>query len=103
MEPIVNLDETIGKMVGKIQQHTLSQAQDHMVRQFLGMGLKLPYPKGVYRFKTFEEADAWEWKHMMEAAKKKLQAQGIQVEPAAAEDPLTRGWRRLKAWWKKTE
>ena len=38
--------------------------------QFHAMGLKLPYPKGVYRFKTHEEANAWEWNHMMEAAKK---------------------------------
>ena len=74
MEPIVNLEEKIGKMVGKMPRRTPAQAIDHSVRQFEGMGLKLPYPKGVYRFRTFEEADAWEWKHMMEAAKKKFRA-----------------------------
>ena len=29
-------------------------------------------PEGVYRFKTFEEANQWDWDHMMEAAKKKF-------------------------------
>src|SRR5439155_19906588 len=29
-----------------------------------------------------------------------LQAQGIQIEPPPAEDPITRAWRRLKSWWK---
>ena len=43
-----------------------------MAAQFRAMGLKLPYPKGVYRFKTHEEANEWEWNHMMEAAKKKF-------------------------------
>jgi len=74
MEPMVNLEEKIGKMVGKIPRRTPAEAIDRMVRQFHGMGLKLPYPKGVYRFKTFEEADAWAWKHMMEAARKKFRA-----------------------------
>ena len=32
-----------------------------------------------------------------------LQDQGIQIEPVPAEDPLTRGWRRFRAWWKKTD
>jgi len=35
------------------------------------MGLKLPYPKGVYRFKTFEEADEWQKQHMIAAAVKR--------------------------------
>ena len=51
-----------------------AEALERMVREFDSLGLKLPYPKGVYRFKTFAEAEAWEWKHMMEAAKKKFRA-----------------------------
>jgi hypothetical protein len=72
MDPIVNLEETPGKVVGKIPRRTAAEFMDHMARQFKAMGLKLPYPKGVYRFKTFEEANEWEWKHMMAAAKKKF-------------------------------
>jgi hypothetical protein len=74
MEPIVNLEEKPGKVVGKIPQRSASEALDLLTNRFLGMGLKLPFPKGVYRFKTFEEADAWEWKHMMAAARKKFRA-----------------------------
>ncbi|HEY2953285.1 MAG TPA: hypothetical protein VGK40_11910 [Verrucomicrobiae bacterium] len=71
MEPIVNLEESPGKVVGKIKRRTPVEAVAWMVAQFHAMGLKLPYPKGVYRFKTHEEANEWEWNHMMEAAKKK--------------------------------
>ena len=77
MEPIVNLEETFGKVVGKIPRHTPAEAIDRMVREFHSLGLKLPYPKGVYRFKTFEEADEWAWKHMIEAAKKNFHARRI--------------------------
>ena len=72
MEPIVNLEETPGKMVGKIKRRTPAEAVAWMVRQFHAMGLKLPYPKGVYRFKTFEEANEWERKHEIAAAVKRL-------------------------------
>ena len=74
MEPIVNLQETPGKTVGKIKRRSFAEAVDWMAAQVQAMGLKLPYPKGVYRFKTHEEANEWEWKHMMEAAKKKFRA-----------------------------
>ena len=68
MEPIVNLEETPGKVVGKIKRRTPAEALARLVARFHAMGLKLPYPKGVYRFNTFEEADAWEMKHRIEAA-----------------------------------
>ena len=77
MEPIVNLEEQPGKVVGKIPRRTHVEALARMIQEFHSLGLKLPYPKGVYRFKTFEESNAWEWKHMMEAAKKKFRARPI--------------------------
>ena len=72
MDPIVNLEETPGKFVGKIKRRTSAEAVALLVGRFHAMGLKLPYPRGVYRFKTHEEANAWEWNHMIEAAKKKF-------------------------------
>jgi Ser/Thr protein kinase RdoA (MazF antagonist) len=72
MEPIVNLEETPGKMVGRIKRRTPAEALGRLVARFHEMGLKLPYPKGVQRFKTHEEANAWEWNHMMAAAVKKF-------------------------------
>lgn len=72
MEPIVNLEERPGKVVGKVKRRTPAEAVEWMVKQFHSMGLKLPYPKGVYRFKTFEEANEWEMKHQIAAALKRL-------------------------------
>ena len=72
MKPIVNLEEKIGKMVGKVPERSPLETHDRMVKRFHSMGLKLPFPKGVYRFKTFEEADAWEMKHRIAAAVKRL-------------------------------
>jgi hypothetical protein len=74
MKPFVNLEETPGKVVGRIKERTPAEALAWLVRQFHAMGLKLPYPRGVYRFRSHEEANAWEWNHMMEAAKKKFRA-----------------------------
>jgi hypothetical protein len=72
MQPIVNLEEQPGKVVGKMHGRTAAEAVDWMMRQFHAMGLKLPYSKGVYRFKTFEEANEWETKHQIAAAVKRL-------------------------------
>jgi len=72
MDPIVNLHEQPGKVVGRIRRRPRAQTLGWLVVEFHAMGLKLPYPKGVYWFKTFEEANAWDWDHIMEAAKKKF-------------------------------
>jgi hypothetical protein len=72
MEPIINLEEIPGKTVGKIRQHSPAETLNRMIGRFQAMGLKLPFPKGVFRFKTFEEADAWEMKHRIAAAVKRL-------------------------------
>ena len=84
MEPIVNLEETPGKVVGKIPRRTPADAIDRMVHEFHSLGLKLPFPKGVYRFKTFEEADEWETKHMLEAAKKSFHARRVTTTSSAS-------------------
>ena len=96
MEPIVNLEEMPGKVVGNIKRRTPAEALALLVGRFHAMGLKLPYPKGVYRFKTFEEADQWETKHRIEAAVK-----NPPLPPGAKgdDDALIRAWRRLKKWW----
>jgi hypothetical protein len=72
MEPVVNLEEKIGKMVGKIPRRSPGEFLELMAGRFRSFGLHLPFPKGVYRFKTFEEADAWEMKHRIAAAVKRL-------------------------------
>lgn len=72
MKPIVNLEETPGKQVGRVKQQTPREAIDRFNARFQGMGLTLPFPKGVFRFKTFEEADEWEMKILVQAAVKRL-------------------------------
>lgn len=61
--PVVNVEEPIGKTVGKRLppsgaglQKTLNQA---LASQKRGLG-----PRGVFRFHSFEEADAWTMKHL---------------------------------------
>jgi hypothetical protein len=70
MKPVVNLEESPGKVVGNVESRTAGERLSLLVARFHAMGLKLPYPKGVYRFRTFEEADEWETKHRIRAAVK---------------------------------
>ncbi len=64
LKPIVNLEETPGKVVGRVRPIQY----DSLVDLAEGMLPRLPYPKGVYRFRTFEEADSWKSRHLLQAA-----------------------------------
>jgi hypothetical protein len=70
MRPIVNLEEQPGKVVGRAapQVH-----YDRLVRNAAALMPRLPYPKGVFRFRTHEEADAWTNQHILQAALRKAQ------------------------------
>jgi hypothetical protein len=70
--PIVNLEEQPGKTVGRI--HTGPETYDRLVRSARELMPRLPFPKGVYRFRSFEEANEWMDKHILEAAIKKHRA-----------------------------
>ena len=68
MEPIINLDDPVGKTVGKRRAPNPlrirpgdKQASEHWRKALGGTGI----PKGVYRFHTHEEADEWTWKMKM--------------------------------------
>jgi len=84
MSSIIKPAEMDGKLVGGKSKGSAFEYHDRMVRQFHALGRKLPYPKGVYRFRTFEEADAW----------------ALKYEIAAIRNPVTRSWHRVKAWWR---
>jgi hypothetical protein len=67
MKPLINLEEDIGKVVGKRTQAPVDAFQTGMGLQSLAVELHKSFrhrwaPKGVYRFKTHEEADEWMWK-----------------------------------------
>lgn len=59
MEPIINLDDPVGKTVGrrKAPRDALSYAWG--LQRALNQIAPLPIPRGVYRFRSHEEADQW--------------------------------------------
>ena len=77
MKPIVNLQETPGKTVGRSAPSV--GAYDKLVDASEAVMRRLPFPKGVYRFRTHEEADAWMEHHILQAALRKARAR--QDEP----------------------
>ena len=62
MDPVINIEENIGKTVGRrrkpspMQTSSTQIAEAEQWRSALG-GVGIP--KGVYRFKSHEEANAW--------------------------------------------
>jgi hypothetical protein len=66
VKPIINLEEIPGKVVG--HRHAPTDGLAGGTAQRIGdarawkRALRtLPIPKGVYRFRTHEEADEWLW------------------------------------------
>ena len=72
MKPVVNLEETPGKTVGRRQPPADSLAMSEAQRIEDARAWKkalrtFPIPKGVYRFRTHEEADQWLWQMLTRA------------------------------------
>lgn len=67
--PVINLEESPGKTVGR--RAPAAGNYDRLVEAAEAIMPRLPFPKGVYRFRTFEEANAWTEKHILEAAVKR--------------------------------
>lgn len=65
--PLVNLEEELGKVVGNNAAGAVDY--DRLVDAAEGIMPRLPFPKGVFRFRSFEEADAWTEEHILKAAK----------------------------------
>jgi hypothetical protein len=68
-KPIVNLEEKIGKTVGANYGQLSSYTR--LVDLAESLMPRLPFPKGVYRFSSFEEANAWTDHYILQAARKK--------------------------------
>ena len=75
MKSPINMEDTIGKTVGRrvlmdpVEYGMRLQEAGSQLQQTLGIGYM---PKGVYRFKTHEEADEWLMKMMSRAAAKRI-------------------------------
>lgn len=68
MQPVVNLEEQPGKIVGRrvpssglVVQGAQRSADSRAWQRALG-GIRVK--RGVYRFRTHEEADAWLWEKL---------------------------------------
>ena len=69
--------------------------KDAVVDEIDGVRIPFASPSVLWRMKqTMRAKDAPDRVYL----RKLLEAQGIRVEPPPLEDPLTRWWRRLKAW-----
>ena len=79
----INIEETPDKIVGKRRTITnplsLEGSRKEDARAWENALPRTHIPKGVYRFKTHEEADAWMEHHIIQAALKKARAR--QDEP----------------------
>lgn len=74
-DSIVNLEENIGKWVGRKSYGPPQEAYAHLLRTGRAItGGKVPLPKGVFFFKSFEEANTWEMNHILKKARTKNRA-----------------------------
>jgi hypothetical protein len=68
-DSIVNLDETIGRTVGDVKPVPPQQRYAALLR--LGRGLtggRTSLPKGVFRFETHKQSNAWETQQILKRA-----------------------------------
>lgn len=69
---VINLDEPIGKWVGRRGGGSPEDEYANLLR--LGRRLTgglTPFPRGVFRFESHEQADEWSRNHILRAAKKR--------------------------------
>jgi len=64
MSPAFNLEETIGKTVGRRTLPACSSDYGLGLQMSLGQLFRSQVPKGVFRFRSHEEADEWLMNHL---------------------------------------
>jgi len=66
------MEELIGKSVGRtFADEDPFILHSRLLRVAGQLAATTPYPRGVVRFRTHENADAWNWKHLIKATKKR--------------------------------
>ena len=66
MHPVVNIEDPVGKVVGKrrLPDRLIASSQETEAnRQWAATAFSPRIKKGVYRFKSHEEADQWLMDH----------------------------------------
>jgi hypothetical protein len=71
-QPFINLEENIGKVVGRRTEAPADSFKTGMGLQALSASLHRSFrhrwaPKGVYRFTSHEEADEWMWRMLAQS------------------------------------
>jgi hypothetical protein len=69
MKPVANLEENFGKVVGRTDVSPTDY--DRLADEAGRIMGRLPFPKGVFKFRTHEEADSWTEHYILQAALKK--------------------------------
>jgi hypothetical protein len=64
VEPIYNLDDPVGKTVGRRKAPADSLCYALGLQKTLNRMAPLRVPRGVFRFRSHEEADAWLMDHL---------------------------------------
>ncbi len=64
MLPIINMEENIGKTVGRRVRTVRSSDYGLGLQMTLGQLFQPQVPKGVFRFRSHEEADQWLMNHL---------------------------------------
>lgn len=61
MHPVINIDDPVGKVVGRRTKLTERSYIDYALglQKTLRGFSRARFPKGVFRFKSHEEADQW--------------------------------------------
>ena len=68
MQPVVNIDDPVGKVVGKranLTQQTYIDYAMSLQNSLRGFPQR-KFPRGVFRFKTHEDADQWLMDHLIQ-------------------------------------
>jgi len=64
MLPVINMEETIGKTVGRRKISTRNTDYGLGLQTSLGQLFRSQVPKGVFRFRSHQEADQWLMDHL---------------------------------------
>lgn len=67
MHPVVNIEENIGKTVGRRRIKDSLEYAFGLQKSLARIREDSPFPrfpKGVFKFRSFEEADAWTMRHL---------------------------------------
>ncbi|MDX2080115.1 MAG: hypothetical protein SFU53_04965 [Terrimicrobiaceae bacterium] len=64
MQPVVNCEELIGKVVGRRRRPVDAMTYADGLQRTMGQMVRIRVKRGVYKFHSHEEADQWLTDHL---------------------------------------